>query len=74
MNEKCEPNNHEALPPLAGIGPDLLHISAARLFVTLGSPFLWCAAYFAFAWLAWWPMAVFALVVLSFVTYGSTVS
>src|SRR5947209_3276069 len=72
MNEKHEPNAQAALPVLSKIGFDLLHISTARLFVTLASPFLWCAAYFAFASSGWWPMAVLALVALSFVTYGST--
>jgi beta-carotene hydroxylase len=31
-----------------------------------------CGAYFVSAALGWWPPAVFALVALSFVTYGST--
>src|SRR5262249_14361739 len=40
--------------------------------LSLALAFCWCGAYFAFATLGWWPPAVFALVALSFVTYGST--
>ena len=39
---------------------------------TLALPFAWAGAYFGFAAAGWWPAAVFALVALSFVTYGST--
>src|SRR5207237_2035614 len=37
----------------------------------LASPFGWCSAYFILAAFDWWWGAVFALVALSFVTYGS---
>ncbi len=59
------------LPPLRDLGPDLLHVSRWRRLLTLLLPFVWCAAYFAFALLDCWPPAVFALIALSFVTYGS---
>ena len=60
------------LPPLRELGPDLLRVPPWRLAWSLALPFLWCGAYFALATLGWWPAAVFALVALSFVTYGST--
>ena len=60
------------LPPLRELGSDLLRLSPGRRLLTLALPLLWCAAYFAFAVIGWWPLAVVALVGLSFVTYGST--
>ena len=60
------------LPPLRELGSDLLRLSPRRRLLTLSLPFLWCGAYFAFTAIGWWPLAVFALVGLSFVTYGST--
>ncbi len=59
------------LPALRDLGPDLLHLSRGRRIWTLAIPFVWCGAYFAFAIVGWWPLAVFALVALSFMTYGS---
>ncbi len=58
-------------PRLVDLGSDLEHISPLRRAISLACPFAWCAAYFVFAALGWWPIAVFALVALSFVTYGS---
>jgi beta-carotene hydroxylase len=49
-----------------------LRVPAWRRLLTLALPFLWCAAYFSFAALGWWPLAFLAVVALSFVTYGST--
>jgi beta-carotene hydroxylase len=63
---------HQPLPPLRTLGPDLLTVSHWERLWTLGLPFAWAAAYFAFAAGGWWPAAVLALVALSFVTYGST--
>ncbi len=60
------------VPALAVLGPDLLHLPAWRRWTAVALPFLCCGAYFLCAWLGWWPAAVFAVVVLSFVTYGST--
>lgn len=60
-----------ALPKLAELGPDLDGISPMRRMASLAAPFCWCAAYFACASAGWWSAAVFALVALSFVTYGS---
>jgi beta-carotene hydroxylase len=62
----------EHLPPLRELGPDLLRLPRWRRALSLALPFVWCGAYFVFAALGWWPAAVFALVALSFVTYGST--
>ncbi len=59
------------MPPLRELGLDLTRISPLRRLLSLALPFFWCAAYFAFAFQGWWPPAVFALVALSFVTYGS---
>lgn len=59
------------IPSLRELGPDLTRISVQRRFLSLLLPFLWCGAYFAFAVAGWWTLAVFALVALSFVTYGS---
>jgi fatty acid desaturase len=60
------------LPSLQELGPGLLGISPWRKLLALFLPFGWCGAYFTFAALDWWPLAVFSLVALSFVTYGST--
>jgi beta-carotene hydroxylase len=59
-------------PSLRELGLDLLHVPLGRRIVSLLLPFLWCGAYFVFALLDCWPLAVFALIALSFVTYGST--
>ena len=60
------------LPPLRVLGPDLLTVRPWERVFTLTLPFVWTGAYFAFAFLGWWPAAVFSLVALSFVTYGSS--
>jgi beta-carotene hydroxylase len=60
-----------ALPPLGELAPDLLRVDRLRVLLSLCLPFLWCGAYWVFAWWDWWTAAVFALVALSFVTYGS---
>jgi beta-carotene hydroxylase len=59
------------LPALHKLEPELFRISNFRRFVTLALPFFYIAAYFVFARLQWWPLAVLALVCLSFITYGS---
>src|SRR5579862_1289660 len=71
MHNEQSPNSVEVLPALHELGPDLLRISSLRRLVALSLPFFWCSAYFACAVLDWWPLAVFALMALSFVTYGS---
>jgi beta-carotene hydroxylase len=71
MTDLWQPGGGVALPPLRELGPDLLRITPLRRLLTLALPFFWCGAYFALAAAGWWPLAVFALVALSFVTYGS---
>ena len=59
------------LPPLGELGLDLLRVSRLRVLLSLSLPFFWCGSYFVCAAWGWWAPAVFALVALSFVTYGS---
>src|SRR5260370_367919 len=62
-----------ALPSVqSASGTDLLFVSPWQKLLTIAYPFLWCGAYFAFAVMGYWPLAVGSLVCLSFVTYGST--
>src|SRR5262249_42017966 len=70
--KRREPNRDIELPSLLELGPDLLQTPPRRRLWTLTLPSLWCGAYFVFAALGWWPLAIFAVVALSFVTYGST--
>src|SRR5688572_25220185 len=60
-----------SLHDLQTLDPGLFRISTLRRIFTVLLPFLYVALYFVFAWLRWWPLAVFSLVALSFVTYGS---
>ena len=69
MNKR--PADMPTLPKLADLGVDLLRISRTRQVVSLAIPFGCVAAYFVFATMRLWPLAVAALVYLSFVTYGS---
>lgn len=62
----------ERLPALQELGVDLMRISPLRKLISLALPFVWCGAYFALTAWGWWIPAVFALMALSFVTYGST--
>jgi len=65
------PEHDISLPKLSELGSDLLHITKFQLIATLVLPFLCTALYFVFAFLGYWPLAVLALMYLSFVTYGS---
>ncbi|MCE9531093.1 MAG: fatty acid desaturase [Planctomycetes bacterium] len=67
MNDTRSP-----IPSLRELGTDLLVVTPLRRLLTLAYPFLWCVAYFVFAVFDYWLLAVGCLVVLSFVTYGST--
>jgi beta-carotene hydroxylase len=71
MKDSRPPGVRVGLPTLHELGTDLLRITPWRRLLTLSLPFGWCGAYFALAAAGWWPPAVFALVALSFVTYGS---
>lgn len=67
-------NDHRAplLPSLSELGSDLLQVTRVRRFNTIALPFLAMALYGLFAWLRIWPLAVASVMMLSFVTYGST--
>lgn len=65
------PTNPPALPALADLGADLLRINAFQRLSSLLLPFACVALYLTFATLRLWPLAVLALMYLSFVTYGS---
>lgn len=65
------PDAQPPLPTLDELGHDLLEVSPIRRVVTLLTPFACVAAYFVFASYRLWPLAVLALMYLSFVTYGS---
>ncbi|MCA9014835.1 MAG: fatty acid desaturase [Planctomycetaceae bacterium] len=60
------------LPRLSDIGTDLLQITRCQRARALSIPFIACLAYWLFAWYANWLFAVLSLVVMSFVTYGSS--
>ena len=62
----------DAVPPLRELGHDLTLLTRRQRVTAVALPFACAAGYFACAAAGWWPAAVFALVALSFVTYGST--
>ena len=59
-------------PKLSELGQDLLKLSRWQIARALAVPFLAFFAYWIFAMFGLWIPAVLSLVVLSFVTYGST--
>ena len=67
-------NDHWApkLPSLNELGNDLLQVTCVRRLKTIALPFLAMGLYGLFAWLRVWPLAVASVMMLSFVTYGST--
>src|SRR5205823_3284361 len=60
------------LPRLQELGTDLLYLSRCQVSRALVVPLVAFVAFWIFAGLGHWVPAVFSLVVLSFVTYGST--
>ena len=60
------------LPTLNELGRDLLHVTALRRLLTIGMPFVIIVGYVIFACLGWWPLAVLSVMMLCFVTYGSS--
>lgn len=60
-----------SIPELPKLAPELIRITKLQRIFTLSLPFLYIALYFFFATLGWWLLAVFSLIALSFVTYGS---
>lgn len=59
-------------PSLRDLGADLLRVSILRRIAIVATPFLFVAFYLVFALVDLWPLAVLALIGLSFSTYGST--
>lgn len=59
-------------PRLSDLGTDLLHLTRWQRVRTIAWPFVAFAAFWIFACSGHWILAVFSLMVLSFVTYGST--
>ncbi len=67
-----EATNTPRQPKLSDLGTDLLRLSKWQVFRAIALPFVACLAYRIFAASGHWVLAVFSLMVLSFVTYGST--
>ena len=59
-------------PSLKELGGDLLCVTWWRRLFTLAAPFLAMACYVLFACYRCWSLAIASVMVLSFVTYGST--
>ncbi len=59
-------------PRLSELGVDLLHLTKWQFIRTISVPFVAFAAFWLSAFADHWILAVCSLVVLSFVTYGST--
>src|SRR5689334_24688251 len=59
-------------PRLSDLGLDLLHLTRAQVIRAIAWPFAAFVAFWIFAASKHESLAVFSLVVLSFVTYGST--
>jgi beta-carotene hydroxylase len=72
MNAASDRLTSQHLPTLGQLGDDLLRVTPLRLLKTLAMPFVAMGCYAFFAWLCWWPIAVASVMMLSFVTYGST--
>lgn len=60
------------MPRITELGVDLLQLSRVQVARAIGVPFVAFAAYWMLAGAGHWALAVASLVVLSFVTYGST--
>lgn len=60
------------LPRLSDLGTDLLQITKCQRVRTLSAPFIACLAFWLSAWYGYWIFAALSLVIMSFVTYGST--
>lgn len=52
------------LPQLAELGYDLLETSLRQRILNMSRPFLWAGAYWIFAALGWWPLAIIAVMLL----------
>ncbi len=60
------------LPSLNELGRDLLQVTLLRRILTIGLPFAIMLSYAVFASLNCWPLAVFCVMALCFMTYGSS--
>jgi len=59
-------------PTLSDLGIDLLHLTKWQVLRAIALPFISFVAFWILAASEYWILAVFSLMVLSFVTYGST--
>ena len=59
-------------PRLSELAVELLHLSKWQVTRTIALPFVAFVAFWIFAYSQHWILAVFSLMILSFVTYGST--
>ncbi len=60
------------LPSIKELGPDLLVLTNFQVFWTLLKPFIFCAAYFVFAFYDQWVLAVISVIGILFITYVSS--
>ena len=60
------------LPRYSELGIDLLHLTKRQVTRAIALPFVAFAAYWIFAESRHWILAILSLMILSFVTYGST--
>ena len=72
MHDGANHADDQHLPTLGQLGADLLDVSPLRVLWTLALPFVAMGCYAIFAWWRVWPLAVASVMMLSFVTYGST--
>lgn len=68
----CKANESSHQPRLSDLGIDLLHLTRWQLTRAIAWPFAAFVAFWIFTGSEQWTLAVFSLMVLSFVTYGST--
>ena len=72
MRTAADHSTDQHLPTLSQLGGDLLRVTPLQLLITLALPFVAMGCYVLFAWWPCWPLAVASMMMLSFVTYGST--
>jgi len=72
MHNMKNSNSTLDIPKLAELGFDLLELTMYQRIRTICLPFICFFSYWFFAWYGFWIIAFLSLVVMSFVTYGST--
>ena len=72
MRTTADHSTDQRLPTLSQLGGDLLRVTPLQLLTTLALPFVAMGCYVLFAWWPCWPLAAASVMMLSFVTYGST--